>query len=328
MCSRKIPQWTSALTNKYLRSARSQEFKNLNQIRFMSLTTGAAAPSNPNETGQKKEPNVVVEYLRDLTLIAINRPEKRNCVNPETARELIAAFKAFEEDPNSPVAVLYGKGGTFCAGFDLEHVASNQEQLNFEDFFSDGVKGNGPMGPSRRFFKKPVVAAINGYAVAGGLELALMCDLRVAEENAVMGVFCRRFGVPLIDGGTVRLPHLIGLSRALDMILTGRAVSGKEAFDFGLVNKLTQVGTAVGQAVQLAGSLTKFPQRCMNIDRESAYNSVYNAQSFEEAVQFELEKGIDVIREESVPGATSFVKGVGRHGSFHLNDAPDFNSKL
>ena len=165
-----------------------------------------------------------------------------------------------------------------------------------------------------------MVAAINGYAVAGGLELALMCDMRVVEDTAVMGVFCRRFGVPLIDGGTVRLPHLIGLSRALDLILTGRPVKGKEAFEMGLANRITSTGTAVGQAVQLAGSLLKFPQECLLRDRESAHYAMYSAKSFEDAIRNELEQGIKVIAKESVSGAAEFVRGVGRHGSFHLDE--------
>ncbi|KAH3859815.1 hypothetical protein DPMN_102637 [Dreissena polymorpha] len=186
--------------------------------------------------------NLLVETVEGITTIGINRPEKRNAVNQETAVELVDAFKHFENDHESKVAVLHGKGGNFCAGFDLSALASSNE----EDLLKFGASENAPMGPSRMCFSKPVIAAVDGYAVAGGLELALLCDLRVMEETAVMGVFCRRFGVPLIDGGTVRLPKLIGLSRAMDLILTGRSVSGKEAFEMGLANRLCTTGAVDG----------------------------------------------------------------------------------
>jgi len=265
---------------------------------------------------------VIVEKIQMshiVTTIAINRPEKRNCVNHATAIELEKAFKEFEEDPESHVAILYGKGGTFCAGYDLSEVGEgNAEVLGSDNFNPFNTKGVGPMGPSRRYFKKPVIAAIQGYAVAGGLELALMCDVRIVEDTAIMGVFCRRFGVPLIDGGTVRLPRLIGMSRAMDMILTGRAVKGKEAFEIGLANMIVACGTAIGQAVQYGNQIAKFPQECLNRDRLSAYNAMYDAKDFESAVQYEMQKGIDVLANESVAGAKNFVDGIGRHGSFNL----------
>jgi len=262
-----------------------------------------------------------VHMAHIITTIGINRPEKRNCVNHATALQLEAAFKAFEEDVESPVAVLYGKGGTFCSGYDLEEVASegNSQMLNSPNFDPFNKEGLGPMGPSRRFFKKPVIAAVSGYAVAGGLELALMCDARVVEDTAVMGVFCRRFGVPLIDGGTVRLPRLIGLSRAMDMIMTGRPVKGKEAHDIGLANWIVACGTSLGQAIQYGNQLAKFPQECMNRDRLSAYNAVYEAKDFESALQFEMQHGLDVIASESVAGAQNFVSGMGKHGSFNMH---------
>jgi len=292
--------------------------------------TDAEAGTTP---GEKKD-LVIVEKLtmaHVITTIGINRPEKRNCVNNATAVQLEAAFKAFEEDDESPVAVLYGKGGTFCAGYDLSEAASGSENLvGTDNFHPFNTRGVGPMGPSRRFFKKPVIAAVNGYAVAGGLELALMCDARIVEDTAIMGVFCRRFGVPLIDGGTVRLPHLIGLARAMDLIMTGRAVKGKEALDIGLATWLVACGTSLGQAVQYANSILKFPQNCLNKDRLSAYNAMYDAKDFESALQFEMQHGLDVLLNESVPGAQTFVEGIGRHGSFNLHglNANQFKPKL
>ncbi|XP_050689693.1 probable enoyl-CoA hydratase isoform X2 [Eriocheir sinensis] len=271
------------------------------------------------------EGTVKVENYDGVTLIGINRPEKRNCVNTPTAEALLKAFQEFDSDNSAKVAVLYGVGGNFCAGYDLKEIG--------EDVPAHlGSYGRGPMGPSRFETKKPVIAAVEGFAVAGGLELALWCDLRIVEETAVMGVYCRRFGVPLIDGGTVRLPAIVGLGRALDLILTGRAIKGKEALEWGLANRLVACGTAIGQAVKLASELIKFPQQCMLADRASAYNAVFNARSLQEALQFEHENGCPVILQESVEGARKFVEGVGRHGKFNLHtkvDPKDLNkSKL
>ncbi|XP_076334665.1 putative enoyl-CoA hydratase isoform X2 [Tachypleus tridentatus] len=259
---------------------------------------------------------VKTEKRERIYLIGINRPEKRNCVNSATAKLLTEAFEDFERDESSFVAILYGKGGNFCAGFDLEEL-SKKNQL--EEMPSWDSSGTGPMGPSRMLTSKPVIAAVSGFAVAGGMELALMCDMRVMEETAVMGVLCRRFGVPLIDGGTARLPHLIGLSRALDLILTGRQISAKEAFEMGLANRLVACGTSLGQAVNLASSLTKFPQKCLRADRRSAYYSSFEAKSLTDALQFEWEHGKSIVTEESVLGAQKFMDGVGRHGKFHLD---------
>ncbi|PVD32497.1 hypothetical protein C0Q70_07936 [Pomacea canaliculata] len=260
------------------------------------------------------EDSVMVEKFGKVMTIGINRPDVRNCVNPTTADRLIAAFNQFELDSEALVAVLYGKGGCFCAGFDLKALAKGElDPLSYHDPNS-GTRA--AMGPTRMAFSKPVIAAIDGYAVAGGLELALMCDLRVVEESAVMGVFCRRFGVPLIDGGTMRLPALIGLSRALDLILTGRPVSAKEAFDIGLANRIVATGTALGQALQLANSLVKFPQACMRADRASCYYSTFQAASMQEALQQEWTAGIEVIKSEAIQGANRFAKGAGRHGDF------------
>ncbi|UYV62158.1 hypothetical protein LAZ67_1008067 [Cordylochernes scorpioides] len=245
-----------------------------------------------NPTLDTLEDTVLLDKIEGHFLIGINRPQKRNCVDIETASKLIEAIKTFEKD-ESNVAILYGIGGNFCAGFDLSQLSK------FEDFnnLPSANSNLGPMGPTKMLCSKPVIAAVDGYAVAGGLELALMCDLRVMEETAIMGVFCRRFGVPLIDGGTVRLPQLIGLSRAMDLILTGRQVDGKEAFDFGLANRLVACGTALGQAISLATCINKFPQSCLQADRRSAYYSSYDATSIQDALHYEWENAQPVLKE-------------------------------
>ncbi|WP_375761066.1 crotonase/enoyl-CoA hydratase family protein [Corallococcus exercitus] len=251
--------------------------------------------------------SVRVEKNGPVTTVILHRPEVRNAVDADTARELADAFRAFDADPDARVGVLYGDAGTFCAGADLKAVSEGR-LLRLEP------DGDGPMGPSRLRLSKPVVAAISGHAVAGGLELALWCDLRVAEEDAVLGVFCRRWGVPLIDGGTVRLPRLIGLSRALDLILTGRAVSAGEALGMGLVNRVVPKGEARAAAEGLAAQIAAFPQACMNADRASAYAQAGLA--FEDAMRQEFQGGVEVLQTESIPGATRFAKGAGRHGQF------------
>lgn len=255
---------------------------------------------------------ILVEKLGSVTTIGINRPQKRNCLNMATANKLSRAILEFEEDDSALVGVLHGIGGNFCAGYDLEELSGFD--INME---LDTKAGHGPMGPTRRFIKKPMVAAVSGYAVAGGMELALMCDLRVMEETAIMGVFCRRFGVSLLDGGTVRLQALVGLSRALDLILTGRAIKAQEAFEWGLANRLVACGTGLGQAINLATSLVKFPQECLRADRVSAYNSAFNASSLEEALEFEKSNATSAVLQESVAGAKQFISGVGRHGKFY-----------
>ncbi|KAM4688694.1 enoyl-CoA hydratase EchA19-like isoform 2-T2 [Discoglossus pictus] len=255
--------------------------------------------------------NVITERHGTILTIGINRPEARNAVNPETAAQLVQAFNEFEKDPNLTAAVLHGIGGNFCAGFDLKEVAHNAESLSI---VPDVTKGPGPMGPSRMQFSKPVIAAVSGYAVAGGLELSLLADLRVVEKSATFGVFCRRFGVPLIDGGTVRLPKLIGLSRALDLILTGRPVGSQEAYEFGLANRIVPDGQGLQAAIELAEHISAFPQKCMRADRVSAYYSTFDASSFEDAMQYEFNRGAEVLTEESVAGAKRFSRGEGRKG--------------
>jgi enoyl-CoA hydratase len=248
-----------------------------------------------------------------VTTVVLERPEVRNAVDDETARALVEAFLAFEEDDEARVAVLWGAGGTFCAGADLKAVARGERRRGFDDLERFDER-EGPMGPSRLTLTKPVIAAVAGHAVAGGLELALWCDLRVVEEGAVFGVFCRRWGVPLIDGGTVRLPRLIGLSRALDLILTGRAVAAEEALAIGLANRVVPEGRSRDEAERLAQELCGFPQRCMRADRRSALRSFELA--LDEALRREFRDGAEVVEEESIAGARRFADGRGRHGSF------------
>jgi enoyl-CoA hydratase len=253
--------------------------------------------------------NILVEKNGPVTTILINRPNAKNAVDGPTAAELAEAFRKFDQDPEAYVAILSGSGGTFCAGADLKAI-SGQGTPN-----KISIDGDGPMGPTRLLLSKPVIAAIAGHAVAGGLELACWCDLRVVEESAVMGVFCRRWGVPLIDGGTIRLTRLIGMSRAMDLILTGRAVTAHEAFQMGLANRVVPDGTALEAAKELALALSKFPQTCMRNDRMSAYRQ-WNL-SLTDALRSEFELGLDVIASrETVTGASQFAAGKGRHGSF------------
>lgn len=254
---------------------------------------------------------ILIEKENRITIISMNRPEVRNAVNPEMATALTQAFLDFDQDAASDVAVLCAMGGNFCAGADLKAVANQEFQL--EQLAPDVLQG--PLGPTRLLLSKPVIAAVSGYAVAGGLELALWCDLRIVEENAVFGVFCRRFGVPLIDGGTIRLPRLIGLSRALDMILTGRSVDAIEALQFGLANRVVAVGSAKEEAINLAKQLTQFPQHCLRNDRQSAYEQVHLPLKL--ALENEFTLGQKTLQsQETVSGAQQFVKGHGRHGQF------------
>lgn len=236
------------------------------------------------------------EIINSITVITIDRSPVKNSVDRPTAEQLAEAFRAFEIDPGSPVAVLTGSGGTFCAGADLKAVADGAPNRLEPD-------GDAPMGPSRMLLSKPMIAAIEGYAVAGGLELACMCDLRVAAADATLGVFCRRFGVPLIDGGTVRLPRIVGLGRAMDLILTGRPIDAEEALMMGLVNRISKPGEALSVAIELALQIASFPNSCMNVDRKSTYRSF--DLPFEEAMRAEFAAGMDVMNEAFV-GASRF----------------------
>ncbi len=250
-----------------------------------------------------------------ITVITIDRPDVRNAVDGPTAALLDDAVAAFEADATQHVAVLTGADGTFCAGADLKAISDdrgNRVELRPAD---EIVGSHGPMGPTRRLTTKPVIAAIEGYAVAGGLELALWCDLRVAATDAVFGVFCRRWGVPLIDGGTVRLPRLIGHSHAMDLILTGREVAGEEARTIGLANRLCEPGTALDTAIELANQLAALPQLCMRSDRRSSHLQ-WDSASFGEALSYEAEVGMATIQSgETREGAARFAAGAGRHGA-------------
>ncbi len=247
---------------------------------------------------------VRVERQGPVVTVIIDRPAARNAVDRETAQALADAFRAFDADDTARVGVLWGDHGAFCAGADLKAFAAGTPNRVEPD-------GDGPMGPSRMLLEKPVIAAIAGHAVAGGLELALWCDLRVAEEDATLGVFCRRFGVPLIDGGTIRLPRLIGLSRALDLILTGRAVKADEPLAIGLVNRVVPTGDARIAAEQLAQQLSELPQAALRADRMSAY--LQHDLGLDAALATELELGSKAFA-EALQGAERFSGGAGRHG--------------
>ena len=252
---------------------------------------------------------VHVQKQGAVTTIILERPEARNAVDGATAAALAEAFRDFEADDGASVAVLWGSGGVFCAGADLKALARGEGGNRIDP------EGDGPMGPTRMLLSKPVIAAVAGHAVAGGLELALWCDLRVAEESAVFGVFCRRFGVPLIDGGTVRLPRLIGLSRALDLILTGRPVGGEEALGLGLANRVVPDGTSRHAAESLAAEIASFPQVCMRHDRLSAHEQAGMEHPAAMANEFRI--GLEVVESgETVEGASRFRDGAGRHGAF------------
>ena len=256
------------------------------------------------------EPTETVHFEIDgpVCVITIDRPQARNAVDGPTQCALSEAFRRFEADDELSVAILTGAEGTFCAGADLKAVATGRGNRVESD-----MMGDGPMGPTRMVFSKPVIAAVEGFAVAGGLELAVMCDLRVAAEDAVFGIYCRRWGVPLIDGGTIRLPRLIGQSHALDMILTGRGVSGDEARMMGLANRLAPKGEALAVARELAHQIAAFPQRCMRSDRRSSFEQW--DLPLAAALANETQLGLAVIRGgETLEGAARFASGAGRHG--------------
>ena len=250
--------------------------------------------------------DIRVEKDGPVTIVTMSRPERRNAVDGPMAAELERAFADFE-DSDSSVAVLTGEGAAFCAGADLKAVNTDRSIRLAAD-------GAGPMGPTRMRLSKPVIAAIHGHAVAGGLELALWCDLRVADRSAVLGVFCRRWGVPLIDGGTVRLPRLIGQSRAMDLILTGRPVEAQEAFDIGLVNRLVEDGQSLAEAIALAHQLAALPQACLRGDRASALSQWGKEQG--DAMADKFAAGLTSLRLDGRAGAERFARGAGRHGSF------------
>lgn len=241
-----------------------------------------------------------------VAVVTLDRPEARNAVDRPTAEGLSQAFRRFDADEALAVAILTGASGTFCAGADLKALGSERQNRVEPD-------GDGPLGPTRMVLGKPVIAAIEGHAVAGGLELALWCDLRVAARDAVLGVFCRRFGVPLLDGGTVRLPRIVGLGRALDLILTGRAVSGDEALGLGLVDRVVDAGQALAAALELAREIARLPQRCLRSDRLAVYDALGHDEA--EGLPREFARGLGTLRSgETLEGARRFRDGAGRHG--------------
>lgn len=254
---------------------------------------------------------VLLQVDGPIWTLTLNRPEARNAIDGPTARRLVELFGAFEADAGAHVAVLTGAGGHFCAGADLKALARGDSERALA--VNADMTQPGPLGPTRMRLSKPVIAAVSGYAVAGGLELALWCDLRVAAASAVFGVFCRRFGVPLVDGGTVRLPRLIGESRALDMILTGRAVAADEALQFGLVNRIAPEGQVLSAAQQLARELAALPQQCLRNDRRSLLSQ--SGLEFDAAMTEETRLGLATLASgETAVGAGRFSSGVGRHG--------------
>ncbi|MVZ99206.1 crotonase/enoyl-CoA hydratase family protein [Actinomadura sp. LD22] len=242
-----------------------------------------------------------------VTTVVMSRPEARNAVDGTAAAELAAAFRAFDADPGASVAVLWGEGGTFCSGADLKSIGTDRSPR------VDAPPADGPLGCTRMRLSKPVIAAVAGHAVAGGLELALWCDLRIVEEDATFGVYCRRWGVPLVDGGTFRLPRLIGTSRAMDLILTGRPVGAREAFDIGLANRLVPPGTSREAAEELAADLARFPQACLRNDRMSVLDT--EGLPEDEALDVEFRHGL-ISLQDAEEGAEKFKAGQGRHGSF------------
>lgn len=252
--------------------------------------------------------SLLVERKNRVAIVTINRPERRNAFNLEVAEKIYAAFKQFDADETLDVAVLTGAGGNFCAGADLHALAQGEPR----PFLAEGDFA--PMGCTRLKLSKPVIAAVEGYAVAGGIEVACWCDMRVAGKSATFGVFCRRFGVPLVDLGTIRLPRLIGHSRAMDLILTGRPVKADEALMLGLANRVVEDGQALATALEIAEQLSAFPQVCMRADRLSAIGQWDF--DWDEAVRVEIEGGMRAIKEEAISGAGRFSSGAGRHGKF------------
>ncbi|MGD2270332.1 MAG: crotonase/enoyl-CoA hydratase family protein [Desulfobacterales bacterium] len=260
---------------------------------------------------------VKVEKSGPVTTIMIDRPEARNAVDPATAEALVAAFKAFDKDPEASVAVFCGSGGCFCAGWDLQHASTGKGELELRELAmpaDDAEPPRGPMGPTRMELSKPVIAAIAGPALAGGMELALWCDVRVMEQAAYFGVYCRRWGIPLMDGGTVRLPRLVGMGRALEIIMTGRKVPAEECYRIGLCECVVANGEARRAAEDMAHEIARFPQECVRADRRSVY--LQQGLPVREALKREWYNDVDALKKEGIAGARRFVDGAGRHGDF------------
>ncbi|KAE9548328.1 hypothetical protein FO519_008466 [Halicephalobus sp. NKZ332] len=269
--------------------------------RFLSIPTLHLVRNMSSGKG-----NLVLTSSKDrIFYISINRPEKKNCVNHETALELIKAFSQFEADDSCDIAIFSGEGGTFCAGYDLSEVAQGKFPQGPEA--AEFLSKYRFMGPSMMRLSKPLIAAIEGFAVAGGFELSLLADMRVASEASQFGVLCRRFGVPLLDGGTIRLPAIVGFSRAMDLILTGRQIDAKEAYNWGIVNRLSPPGKTLKVAEELARDIIRHPQACLRVDRDSAYNATFDAKDYQSAFDFELNNGIPVL-DEATRGAGRFIR--------------------
>jgi enoyl-CoA hydratase len=260
---------------------------------------------------------VHVEKSGSVTTIIIDRPEVRNAVDPATAEALFAAFEDFDRDTNADVAVFYGNNNCFCAGWDLKHASATKGELELEELAMP-IDGSQPpraaMGPSRMVLSKPVIGAIAGPALAGGMEMALWCDVRIMEEGAYFGVYCRRWGIPLIDGGTVRLPRLVGMGRALEIIMTGRKVPARECHSIGLCERVVPNGTARKAAEEMAHEIARFPQGCMRADRRSVY--LQHGLPVREALKREWYNGLEALKKEGIAGAQRFVDGMGRHGDY------------
>jgi enoyl-CoA hydratase len=260
---------------------------------------------------------VKVEKSGPVTTVIIDRPEARNAVDPATADALVSAFENFDRDPEACAAVFYGEGNCFCAGWDLKHASSSKGELELEKLAipTDGSQlPRGPMGPTRMELSKPVIGAIVGPALAGGMELALWCDVRIMEEGAYFGVYCRRWGIPLMDGGTVRLPRLVGMGRALEIIMTGRKVPAEECYNIGLCERVVPNGTARKAAEEMAREIARFPQECVRADRRSVY--LQQGLPVREALQGEWYNDVDTLKKEGIAGAKRFVDGLGRHGDY------------
>ncbi|CAD6236667.1 GSCOCG00008227001-RA-CDS [Cotesia congregata] len=274
-----------------------------NQIK-RNLTSNVAVAEQIEETNKGK---IVVKKTGPITFFGINNQKKKNCLDRAAAEELSDALVSFEQDDDSQVGIIHGIGGNFCSGFDLEEISKCESE-------TDNLPHFGTLSSKSELSKKPLIAAINGYAVGVGLELALMCDLRIVEEHSRMGFLNRRFGIPIMCGGTVRLPAMIGYSRAMDMILSGREITGQEAFQWGIANRLVACGAGLGQSVSMAQTIIKYPQRALLADRTSLHFASLGAKSIEEALEFEKDNSTDILLEDGIHGAKKFVDGLGRHG--------------
>ncbi|EFN86709.1 uncharacterized protein LOC105181211 [Harpegnathos saltator] len=278
-------------------------------LRHHVRRTLTSRPNASTVAEKDTEKTIVVSRIDRVTTIGINRPEKQNSLDITTARLLSEALDEFESNEEAAVAVLHGIGGNFCAGYDLHEIA------NYDGENEESLPHFGPLAYRNELSKKPLVASLSGYTIGAGFELALMCDLRVVEDTAMIGFLNRRFGIPILSGGTVRLPAMIGYSRAMELILTGRLLSAEEMFNWGLANKITSYGTALGSAVNLAKSLVKFPPKTLLADRASTHFATFSAKQMDEALQFEKDNASHLVFEEGVSGAKTFVEdGIGKHG--------------